>query len=164
MSNKYFGAKKGVVAYTFIDESHRLFHSQVINVSERESGYVIDGLLHNETVRSSLHSGDTHSYTEIIFGLTDILGFNFGPRIKNFKDQQLYGFRTPKYYHNLDYKLVPKRKINLQKIKDNWDDILRLSITLKARKTTASLLFKRFTSYSKQHKIYEGIKRVWKNY
>ena len=42
-SNKYFGAKKGVVAYTFIDESHRLFHSQVINVSERESGYVIDG-------------------------------------------------------------------------------------------------------------------------
>ena len=86
-SNKYFGARKGVIAYTFIDESHRLFHSQVINVSERESGYVIDGLLHNETVKSTLHSGDSHAYTEIVFGLTDILGFNFGPRIKNFKDQ-----------------------------------------------------------------------------
>ena len=161
-SNKYFGAKKGVVAYTFIDESHRLFHSQVINVSERESGYVIDGLLHNETVKSSLHSGDTHSYTEIIFGLTDILGFNFGPRIKNFKDQQLYGFNTPKYYHNLDYKLVPKRKINIQKIKDNWDDILRLSITLKEGKTTASQLLKRFTSYSKQHKLYGALKEYGK--
>jgi len=161
-SNKYFGAKKGVVAYTFIDESHRLFHSQVINVSERESGYVIDGLLHNETVKSDLHSGDTHAYTEIIFGLTDILGFNFGPRIKNFKDQQLYGFHTPKYYHNLDYKIIPKRKINMQKIKDNWEDILRLSITLKERKTTATQLLKRLTSYSKQHRLYGALKEYGK--
>lgn len=153
-SSKYFGANKGVVAYTFIDESHRLFHSQVINVSERESGYVIDGLLHNETVKSTLHSGDSHSYTEIIFGLIDILGFNFGPRIKNFKDQQLYGFYSPKYYHNLNYKLTPRRKINIQKIQDNWEDILRLAITIKERKTTA----KRLTSYSKQHKLYGALK------
>ena len=161
-SNKYFGAKKGVVVYTFIDESHRLFHSQVINVSERESGYVIDGLLHNETVKSDLHSGDTHAYTEIIFGLTDMLGFNFGPRIKNFKDQQLYGFNTPKYYHNLGYKLTPKRKINMKKIKDNWDDILRLAITIKERKTTATQILKRLTSYSRQHKLYGALKEYGK--
>lgn len=161
-SNKYFGAKKGVVVYTFIDESHRLFHSRVINVSERESGYVIDGLLHNETVKSDLHSGDTHAYTEIVFGLTDILGFNFGPRIKNFKDQQLYGFNTPKHYYNLGYKLTPKRKINLKKIKENWEDILRLSITLKERKTTATQLLKRLTSYSRQHKLYAALKEYGK--
>jgi len=161
-SNKYFGAKKGVVVYTFIDESHRLFHSRVINVSERESGYVIDGLLHNETVKSDLHAGDSHAFTEIIFGLTDILGFNFGPRIKNFKDQQLYGFNSPKYYHNLGYKLTPKRKINLKKIKDNWDDILRLAITIKERKTTATQILKRLTSYSKQHKLYSALKEYGK--
>ena len=161
-SNKYFGAKKGVVVYTFIDESHRLFHSRVINVSERESGYVIDGLLHNETVKSTFHAGDTHAYTEIIFGLTDILGFNFGPRIKNFKDQQLYGFNSPKYYHNLGYKLTPKRKINLKKIKDNWDDILRLAITIKEKKTTATQILKRLTSYSKQHKLYGALKEYGK--
>jgi len=161
-SNKYFGAKKGVVVYTFIDESHRLFHSRVINVSERESGYVIDGLLHNETVKSDLHAGDSHAFTEIIFGLTDILGFNFGPRIKNFKDQQLYGFNTPRYYHNLGYKLTPKRKINLKKIKDNWDDILRLAITIKERKTTATQILKRLTSYSRQHKLYGALKEYGK--
>ena len=161
-SSKYFGANKGVVAYTFIDESHRLFHSQVINVNERESGYVIDGLLHNETVKSSIHSSDTHGYTEIIFGLTDILGFSFAPRIKNFKDQQLFGFYAPKYYHNLDYALTPKRKINTQKIKDNWDDILRFSVTIKERKTTATQLLKRLTSYSRQHKLYAALKEFGK--
>jgi TnpA family transposase len=161
-SNKYFGADKGVVTYTFIDESNRLFHSTVINVSERESGYVIDGLLHNETVKSDLHSGDSHSYTELIFGLTNILGFNFGPRIKNFKDQQLYGFFTPKHYHNLGYKLAPKRKINTQIIKESWDDILRFAITIKERKTTAAQLLKRLTSYSRQHKLYTALKEFGK--
>lgn len=43
-------------------------------------------------------SSDTHGYTEIVFGLIDILGFNFGPRIKNFNNQQLYAFNTPKHY------------------------------------------------------------------
>ncbi|MDD3344610.1 MAG: Tn3 family transposase [Sulfurospirillaceae bacterium] len=161
-SNKYFGADKGVVAYTFIDESNRLFHSTVINVSERESGYVIDGLLHNETIKSDLHSGDSHSYTELIFGLTNLLGFNFGPRIKNFKDQQLYGFFTPKYYHTLGYKLTPKRKINTQIIEENWDDILRFITTIKERKTTATQLLKRLTSYSKQHKLYTALKEFGK--
>ena len=161
-SNKYFGADKGVVAYTFIDESNRLFHSTVINVSERESGYVIDGLLHNETIKSDLHSGDSHSYTELIFGLTNLLGFNFGPRIKNFKNQQLYGFFTPKYYHTLGYKLTPKRKINTQIIEENWDDILRFTTTIKDIKTTATQLLKRLTSYSKQHKLYTALKEFGK--
>ena len=53
-SFKYFGTAKGVSVYTFIDESHKLFYSTVINVSERESGYVIDGLMHNDVVKSDI--------------------------------------------------------------------------------------------------------------
>ncbi len=138
-SFKYFGTNKGVVDYKFIDESHRLFHSQVINVNERESGYVIDGLLNNNAVKSDIHSTDTHGFTEIIFGLTNLLGFSFAPRIKNFKDQQLYSYNSPKFYHNLGYELIPKRKINENVIIDNWDDILRFIITIKERKTQKQL-------------------------
>jgi TnpA family transposase len=161
-SSKYFGANKGVVAYTFIDESNRLFHSVVINVNERESGYVIDGLLHNDTIKSVIHSGDTHSFTEIIFGLTNLLGFGFAPRIKNFKDQQLYGFFSPKHYHELGYYVTPKRKINTQLIKENWDDILLFIVTILERKTTATQLLKRLTSYSRQHKLYAALKEYGK--
>jgi len=161
-SFKYFGTNKGVVDYKFIDESHRLFHSQVINVNERESGYVIDGLLNNNAVKSDIHSTDTHGFTEIIFGLTNLLGFSFAPRIKNFKDQQLYSYNSPKFYHNLNYKLTPKRKINEQIIKDSWDDILRFIITIKERKTSATQLLKRLTSYSRQHKLYTALKEFGK--
>jgi len=161
-SFKYFGTDKGVVAYTFIDESHRLFHSQVINVNERESGYVIDGLMHNNTVKSDIHSTDTHGFTEVMFGLTNLLGFSFAPRIKNFKDQQLYGCNSPKFYHSLGYKLTPKRKINEKLIADSWDEILRFIITIKERKTTATQLLKRLTSYSRQHKLYSALKELGK--
>jgi len=99
---------------------------------------VIDGLLNNSSVKSDIHSTDTHGFTEVIFGLTNLLGFSFAPRIRNFKDQQLYGCKTPKFYRILDYKLLPKRKINEQVIHENWDEILRFIITIKERKTTAS--------------------------
>jgi TnpA family transposase len=161
-SFKYFGTAKGVSAYTFIDESHRLFHSKVINVNERESGYVIDGLLHNDTVKSDIHSTDTHGFSEVIFGLTNLLGFSFAPRIKNFKDQQLYSFNSIKSYQDLGYKLLPKKKINEQIIIDNWDSILRLIITIKEKKTTATRLLKRLSSYTRQHRLYKAIKEFGK--
>lgn len=161
-SFKYFGTAKGVSVYTFIDESHKLFYSTVINVNERESGYVIDGLMHNDVVKSNIHSVDTEGFSEVIFGLTNLLGFSFAPRIKNFKNQQLYGINSPKYYQNQGYKLLPKRKINFEIIKENWDDILRFILTIKSRRTTTSQLLKRLTSYSKHHKLYTAIKEFGK--
>ena len=42
-SFKYFGLGRGSTRYTFSDESGRLFYTTVINASEREAAYVIDG-------------------------------------------------------------------------------------------------------------------------
>ena len=58
-SFKYFGHDKGVSAYTFLDMRHFLFHSLVISAAEHEAHYVIDGLMHNEVVKSDIHSTDT---------------------------------------------------------------------------------------------------------
>ena len=159
-SFKYLAMEQGVVTYTFIDESNRLFYSQVINVNERESGYVLDGLLNNGAVKSDIHSTDTYGFSSVVFGLTHLLGFGFAPRIKNFKKQLMYGFNPPKYYKYLGYKLTPKRKIREEIIKDNWDDILRFIVTIKERKTTATQLLKRLTSYSRNHKLYAALKEL----
>lgn len=81
-SYKYFGLGKGVSVYSFIDDTHTLFYSTVISSSELEAAYVIDGLLHNDVVKSDIHSTDTHGYSEIIFAITHLLGFTLAPRIK----------------------------------------------------------------------------------
>ena len=84
-SFKYLGKEKGVSAYNFLDERSFNYHSNVISSAEREAHYVIDGLMHNDVVKSDIHSTDTHGYTEVVFGVTHLLGFSYAPRIKNLK-------------------------------------------------------------------------------
>ena len=157
-SYKYFGQEKGVTIYSFIDDTHKLFHSTVISSSEREASYVIDGLLQNEVVKSDMHSTDTHGYNELIFGITHFLGISFAPRIKNLKDQKLYSFIKKSDMKNKGYKINSDRKLNINLIKNNWDDILRFIATIKQKNVTASQLFKRLSSYSKQHLLYRALK------
>ena len=157
-SFKYFGLGRGVSRYSFVDESHRLFYTTVINANEREAAYVIDGLMHQEVIQSDIHSTDTFGYSEVIFALTHLLGFMFAPRIKNFKDQQLYAFEPKKLYRENGYTLLPVKQINTQIIEEQWDQILRLVITIKERRVSASQLLKRLTSYSRKHKLYRALR------
>ncbi len=157
-SYKYFGKGKGVSVYSFIDESHRLFYSTVINSSEREAAYVIDGLLHNDVVQSDIHSTDTHGYSEIIFAVTHLLEISFAPRIKNFRDQNLYAFDGISDMKNLGYSILPAGKINTRIITEHWNDILRMIATIRLKKTSASQLFRRLSSYSRQHPLYRALK------
>lgn len=161
-SYKYFGKGKGVTVYVFIDESHRLFYSVVISSSESEAAYVIDGLMHNDVVQSDIHSTDTAGYSEIVFCVCHLLGISFAPRIKNFKDQQLYSFDKRSNLKNLNYRILPNSKINTKLIYDNWDDIVRFIVTIKSRKTPASQLLKRLNSYSRQHPLYKALKEFGK--
>lgn len=157
-SFKYFGLGRGVSRYSFLDESHRLFYTTVINASEREAAYVIDGLMHQEVIQSDIHSTDTFGYSEVIFALTHLLGFSFAPRIKNFKDQQLYAFEPKKLYRENGYTLLPVKQINTAIIEEQWEQIIRLIITIKERRVSASQLLKRLTSYSRKHKLYQALR------
>lgn len=161
-SFKYFGNDKGVTVYSFIDERHLLFYSTVISAAEREAAYVIDGLLHNEVIKSDIHSTDSHGFTEIVFGVTHLLGFSFAPRLKQLSKHRLYSFEKRKVYETLGYKILPKLYIDTKLIEDNWDDILRFVATIKLKHTTASQLFKRLNSYSKQHPLYQALKEFGK--
>jgi TnpA family transposase len=157
-SFKYFGKGQGVSAYTFIDERNLLWHSLVFSAAERESAYVIDGLMRNDVVKSDIHSTDTHGYSEIIFAATHLLGFSYAPRIKNLKKQNLYIFRSRKNIDRSDWKITPDKYVLEWEIENNWDDILRLITTIKLKETTASDIFHRLNSYSKQHALYKSMK------
>ena len=161
-NNKYFGKGKGVSVYAFIDESHRLFYSTVISSSEREAAYVIDGLMYNDVVQSDIHSTDTHGYSEMIFGVTHLLGISYAPRIKNFKEQRLYSFKKASELKALNYEILPDGRIDTKIIRENWDNILRFITTIKLKETTASQLFRRLSSYSRQHPLYRALKEFGK--
>lgn len=145
--------------YTFLDECNLLFHSTVISSSEREAAYVIDGLLQNEVIKSSIHSTDSHGYSETIFAAMHFIGTAFAPRIKNIGRQNIYAFSSRKTYEKRGYKILTIRIINVKLIEKYWDDVLRFMATIKLKHTSASQLFKRLSSYAKDHPLYQAIKK-----
>jgi TnpA family transposase len=54
--------------------------------------------------------------------------------------------------------VLPSRTINSTIIRERWDDILRFMVTIKLKETSASCLFKRLSSYAKDHPLYRAIK------
>ena len=156
-SFKYFGQGQGISAYTFVDERHILWHSLMISAADRESAFVIDGLMCNDVVKSEIHSTDSHGYTEAIFGMTHLLGFSFAPRIKGIGKQTLYIFK-PDRPGDHDWIIAPDKTINESLIRENWDALLRLVATIKLKENTASDIFRRLNSYSRQHALYQTLK------
>lgn len=161
-SFKYLGKEKGVSVVTFIDMRDLMWHSTVISSAEREAAYVIDGLMHNDVIKSDVHSTDTHGYSEVIFATTHGLGFEYAPRIKGVGRQQLYAFKKRKHYEDLGYTFLPDRYVHEAFIEEQWDEILRFIATIRLKVTTASQLFKRLNSYSKQHPLYRALKEFGK--
>jgi TnpA family transposase len=157
-SFKYFGKDKGVSIYTFIDDLQSLFYSKVISASERESAYVIDGLLHNDVVKSTIHSTDMHGFTEAVFAATHLVGVSLAPRFKRLNKQCIYSFSARQTYEKKGYKILPSRTLNVQLIRGQWDAILRFMVTIKLKETPASQLFKRLSSYAKDHPLYKALK------
>jgi len=161
-SFKYLGKDKGVSVVTFIDMRDLMWHSAVISSSEREAAYVIDGLMHNDVIQSDIHSTDTHGYSEVIFASTHLLHVGFAPRIKNVGRQQLYAFKKRQHYQDLNYTLLPDNTIREDLIEQQWDEMLRFVATIRLKMTTASQLFKRLNSYSRQHPLYRALKEFGK--
>src|SRR3954471_17372319 len=75
---------------THTSDQHSVYTTQAISCAPREAGYVLDGILDNETALSIReHTSDTHGFTEHLFGLCSLLGIAFMPRLKDLPDQML---------------------------------------------------------------------------
>ena len=113
--------------------------------------------MRNDVVKSDIHSTDTRGYTEAVFGLTHLRGFSFAPRIKGIGSRTLYIFR-PKSRADESWRIGPDKTINDALIRENWDDLLRLAATIKLKENTASDIFRRLNSHSRQHALYPTLK------
>jgi TnpA family transposase len=157
---KYFGADEGVSVYTFLDMRNFLYHSLIITSAEHEAHYVIDGVMRNDVVKSEILFGAKKCRQSLHF--LHLLGFAFAPRIKNFAKCKLYAFNKRKEYQLKGYKILPSAYIKEEFIAPQWDEVLRFIATIKLKEATASQLFRRLNSYSRQHPLYTALKEFGK--
>jgi TnpA family transposase len=113
---------------------------------------VLDEVLDNETELPLLmHATDTAGYTELIFCLFDLLGYQFAPRLRDLGDQTLYRL-DPDTDFGAAGQLLTGR-LHPEWFLDQWDDMLRLAGSLKMGWVTASLLISKLNAMPKNNTL-----------
>jgi TnpA family transposase len=152
---KYFGYGKGVTFYTHTSDQYSQYGTKVISSTERDATYVLDEILNNETDLSILeHTTDTHGYSDLIFALFDLVGKSFAPRLRDIKNQRLYKIKsgdenTEWQYPDLKFTGI----VNIDYLKNNADELQRVSASLQTGTVTASLLISKLQSYPRQNNL-----------
>ena len=154
-SSRYFGLKKGVVAYTLI-ANHIPINARVIGTHEHESHYVFDILVNNSTtIQPEIHSTDVHGINHLNYAILHLFGYQFAPRYKDLRhqvDTALYGFKAPADY-DPDFLIRPVRQLRPHVITQEWDHIQRFIVSLALKTTSQHLLIRKLHAYARQHRI-----------
>jgi TnpA family transposase len=148
--NAKYGRDPTVMFYTHISDQYAPFHTKVISSTVRDALHVLDGLLGHETdLRIQEHYTDTSGYTDQIFAVCRLLGFRFAPRIRDLGDRRLYAMGNPSQYPILEPLIGGK--VNVRRIEQCWDDILRLVSSIRLGTVTASLIMSKLAAYPRQN-------------
>jgi hypothetical protein len=67
-------------------------------------------------------------------------------------------FRSRRGADRAGWVIKPEQYVDQDSIITAWDDVLRLVATIKLKESTASDIFRRLNSYSRQHSLYTALK------
>src|SRR5260221_5844671 len=127
---KYFGTGRGITLVNYTSDQFSGFKNIVVTGTLRDSLVVLEGLLNQET---GLHPKelmtDTASYSDMIFGLFHVLGYQFSPRLADVGEARFWRIDTSADYGVLNG--LARQTIHHNLIKENWDDVLRVAGSLK---------------------------------
>ena len=136
---KYFGAGRGVTYYNFTSDQFSGFNALVIAGTLRDSLNVLEGVLDQQT---GLHPHeimtDTAGYSDLIFGLFGLLGYQFSPRLADIGEARFWRIDAEADYGVLNR--MARQRIRADLIIRHWDDMLRVSGSLKWGTVNATAL------------------------
>ena len=117
-NRKYFGAGQGITYYNFTSDQFTGLHGLVVPGTLRDSLVLLVGLLEQKT---SLHPReimtDIAGYSDIIFGLFWLLGYQFSPRLADLGKARFWQLNREADYGILNK--IAKHRINRKLIEEN---------------------------------------------
>lgn len=140
-NSKYFGVGRGITYYNFTSDQFTGFHGIVIPGTLRDSLFLLEGLLEQQTsLRPIEVMTDTAGYSDVVFGLFWLLGYQFSPRLADIGGTRFWRIDAGAHYGALDG--LARHRVNTALIANNWDDLLRVAGSLKLGTVSASELMR----------------------
>lgn len=138
---RYFGVGRGVTYFNYTSDQFSGFHAIVIPGTLRDSLYILDGLLEQDTnLRPTEVMTDSASYSDQVFGLFRLLGYQFSPRLADISDARFWRVDRNASHGTLDQ--LARHHINTGLITAHWDDLLRIAGSLLTGSVRASELLR----------------------
>jgi TnpA family transposase len=138
---KYFGEGKGITYFTFMSDQFTSFYGVIIPGAVREALYILDGLLEQQTTLEPVEvMSDTAGYTDMVFGLFWLLGYQFSPRLRDIGKTRFW--RIDKHARYGALHRIACHPIHAERVVENWDDMLRAAGSLKLGHLSASALMR----------------------
>jgi TnpA family transposase len=119
------------------------FGGKVIPVNEPESWHTLDALMHLDTPTVQ-HTTDTHGTTELTFAVSDLLGWEFYPRLADLTERRLYLLGQPGPLIAAEQLLT--HRIRAELILEQWDELLRIAGSIKRGWIVPSVLISRMAT------------------
>jgi TnpA family transposase len=153
---KYFGVGRGVTYYNFSSDQFTSFHAIVIPGTLRDSLFILDGLLEQQTsLRPVELMADTAGSSDVVFGLFWLLGYQFSPRLADIGEATFWRIDRTANYGLLNN--LARHRLNTDLIADNWDDLLRVAGSLKLGALSASEFMRTIQSGSRTSTLVRAI-------
>jgi TnpA family transposase len=134
---RYFGRGRGVTWLNVVSDHVLGIGAVVVLGTVRDSLYILDALLDIDAgPRPGQVITDTASYSDQVFGLFRLLGYQFSPRLADLPDQRWWRIDPDGDYGALNS--VSRHRVNLGLVRDNWADLLRLAGSVLAHTVKAS--------------------------
>jgi TnpA family transposase len=129
-NSKYFGVGRGITYYNFTSDQFTGFHGIVIPGTLRDSLFLLAGLLEQQTsLQPQEIMTDTAGYSDVVFGLFWLLGYQFSPRLADIGEARYWRIDATADYGALNG--IARNQVNTSLIANNWDDMLRVAGSLK---------------------------------
>ena len=126
---RYFGVRRGVTWLNAVNDQYAGLGALVVPGTIRDSLYILDLLLNLDGgTRPKTVVTDTASYSDMVFGLFRLLGYQFAPRIADLADTRFWRIDGTADYGPLDG--IARSKVNLTRIREHWPDMLRVAGSL----------------------------------
>ena len=157
---KYFGRGRGITYLNYVNDRSTGFHGIVVPGTLRDSLFVLDGLLEHQTGLDPTEiTSDTAGYSDLVFGLFSLLGYQFSPRLADAGEARFWRIDRTADYGPLDG-LSHRNRIKVDVIRDNWEDVLRVVGSLKLGAVKASDLARALNAGSRRSELAKAIAEV----
>lgn len=138
-NRKYFNSDRGITYYNFMSDRYAGFHGIVVPGTLRDSIYILEGLLeHKTSLNPTEIMTDTTGASDMVFGLFWLLGYQFSPRLADAGEARFWRMDKHADYGALND--IARNRVNPNRIRQHWDDMLRIAGSLKLGTVHASEL------------------------